>query len=889
MSKKPTTANAEFLRLNENAERERNWKRWGTFLSERQWGTVREDYSEYGDCWNYFPHDHARSRAYRWGEDGLLGFSDRQCRVCFSIALWNGKDPFLKERLFGLTNPQGNHSEDVKESYFYLRATPTHSYQKALYKYPQSAFPYQDLVEENGKRSRHQSEYEIEDTGAFDDNRYFDVTIEYAKAAADDVLIQLTIANRAEEAAQLHLLPQIWFRNTWSFGGRHLSGNTKPLLWQEGSNRIRLSRETLGEFCLDFETDKRRRGLIFTENATNYEKLFGQTNEDKFVKDAFHEHVVDGKPAVVNPQQRGTKGAGHYVLDLAAGETTQVRLRLRPLEQGGTPAFLDFDEIMHQRIAECDEFYRQVMPEGMDAESAEISMQAYAGLVWSKQFYSYAVDDWLRGDARLPLPPHAVVKRRNGDWRHLFARDVISMPDKWEYPWFAAWDLAFHMVPYAQIDSEFAKYQLELLLREWFMHPNGQIPAYEFAFSDVNPPVHAWAAWRVYQIDKQKNGKGDRKFLAGVFHKLLMNFTWWVNQKDEKGRGIFSGGFLGLDNIGVFDRGAPLPTGGSLEQADATSWMAFYCLCMLRMALELSMRKGKVQPPYEDMASKFLEHFVQIADAINTHGGTGLWHEPDGFYYDQVRKDKETIILKTRSLVGLLPLIAVEHLTDHEVNQLPGFSKRFEWFRKNRADLSRHLTRGDRGGWLLAIPSRERLIRVLRHMLDEEEFLSPHGIRSVSRFHKESPFTLKVGDVEYRVTYTPGESDTDMFGGNSNWRGPVWFPVNHLLIEALEHYHAFYGPNFCVEYPTQSGEEKSLHEVAVDLRKRLSSLFRMDPETGRPCHNGAERYRTDPHWKDLVLFHEFFHGDSGKGLGASHQTGWTALVATHLDELVRHS
>lgn len=887
MSKIPTPANAEAQRLREDSAREKNWKRWGTYLSERQWGTVREDYSEDGNCWGYFTHEQARSRAYRWGEDGLLGFSDRQCRLCFSLALWNGRDRFLKERLFGLTNPQGNHSEDVKECYYYLRGTPTHSYQKALYKYPQIRFPYEELIEENGKRSRLQSEYELTDTGVFDGNTYFDIAIEYAKASPDDILINITISNRSKLPAQLHLLPQIWFRNVWSFGGRHLSGGAKPMMWREGPSRIQMIRDTLGEYCLDFDQDIRRRGFLFTENATNHKKLFNIENENKYVKDAFHDYVVGRDPTTVSPDQRGTKAAGHYVLNMAGGEETRVRLRLRPLSQSHMPAFDDFDFILKQRIAECDEFYKAVLPPAIDREAGEIAKQAYAGLIWSKQFYSYAVDDWLRGDARLPLPPHAQVHRRNGDWRHLFARDVISMPDKWEYPWFAAWDLAFHMVPYAQVDPDFAKHQLELLLREWYMHPNGQIPAYEFAFGDVNPPVHAWASWRVYQIDKEKRGKGDRKFLAGVFHKLLMNFTWWVNQKDEKGRGIFSGGFLGLDNIGIFDRGAPLPTGGSLEQADATSWMAFYCLCMLRMALELSIRKGKVQPPYEDMASKFLEHFVQIADAINTHGGTGLWHEPDGFYYDQVRKDKETIILKTRSLVGLLPLIAVEHLTEEEVNMLPGFSKRFAWFRNYRTDLSRHIVRGERGGWLLAIPSMERMIRVLRHMLDEEEFLSPHGIRSLSRYHKDHPFTLRTEHGEYCIHYTPGEAETDMFGGNSNWRGPVWFPINHLIIESLARYHGFYGPKFQVEYPARSGVSMSLHDVASDLMRRQSSLFRASETGNRPCHNGDNRYADDPNWKNLVLFHEFFHGDNGKGLGASHQTGWTALVATHLEELAK--
>jgi hypothetical protein len=878
----------ELRRLRESQAREHHWKRWGSYLPERQWGTVREDYSEDNSCWQYFPHEHARSRAYRWGEDGLLGWCDTKCRLCFGLALWNGHDPFLKERLFGLTNPEGNHSEDVKECYYYLRATPTHSYQKALYKYPQSAFPYTELLERNDpqKRSRMLPEYELQDTGIFEKG-YFDVFVEYAKAAPEDTLIRITIHNRGTTAAPIYVLPQVWFRNTWAFGGNPLSGPEKPELWATGVDRIQLRRSSLGEYVMHYDSSAGSgfREMIFTENSTNFMKLFGAENQEPYVKDAFHDYLISRKVGAVDPARKGTKASAVYAYTVPAGGSVTVRARLREVSLAQAVPFADFDQVFTAREAECEEFYRTVLSPKLKPDAAEVCRQAHAGLIWSKQFYYYPVEAWLPGDPRHPLPHQVVNRRRNQDWKHVFARDVLSMPDKWEYPWFAAWDLAFHMVPFARTDPDFAKAQLELLLREWYMHPSGQLPAYEFSLGDVNPPVHAWAAWRVYSKEKKRTGVGDRRFLAGVFHKLLINFTWWVNRKDERDKSIFSGGFLGMDNIGVFDRGAEMPVQGRLEQADATAWMAFYCLSMLRIALELSMKRGKVQQPYEDMASKFLEHFVRIADAINTHGGMGLWDEADGFYYDQVATNDGVIKLRSRSLVGLLPLIAVETLNTEEINQLPGFKSRFEWFRTLRKDLNRYISTDHHGHWLLAITSKERLMRVLTRMLDTAEFLAPHGIRSLSRAHKAEPFTLHVGGQEYCVNYVPGDSETNMFGGNSNWRGPVWFPMNHLLIEALERYHSFFGPDFKVEYPSRSGKSATLQEVADDLKRRLASLFLPDADGQRLCHGGDTRYEEDPHWRNLILFHEFFHGDNGKGLGASHQTGWTALVATHLQEL----
>ena len=874
--------NAEESRLQQSHERTANWHRWGPYLSERQWGTVREDYSEHGDSWNYFPHDHARSRAYRWGEDGLLGICDRECRLCFALALWNGRDPILKERLFGLTGPEGNHGEDVKEEYFYLDSTPTHSYMKALYKYPQAEYPYQWLVEENDRRSRFDPEFELLDTGLFDDNRYFDVFVEYANASPDDVLIRITVANRSGEPATIHLLPTLWFRNTWSWGCIHEGCELKPSITRHEDGSLVTDHVTLGRFRFHFE-DHPTSGpppMLFTENETNTALLFDDSNASHPVKDAFHEYVIAGDATALSTRPRGTKAAPHYVLTIPAlGEVT-IRMRLtaeslvvdRPFDER-------FDRVFVERIEEADQFYAAKLP--ATADERNVARQAYAGLLWSKQFYHYAVEPWLTGDPEHPAPPDSRRLGRNHDWPHLFNRDIISMPDKWEYPWYAAWDLAFHMIPMATVDPEFAKSQLLLMLREWYMHPNGQIPAYEFGFSDVNPPVHAWACWRVYKMTGRRDRR-DRNFLARAFQKLLINFTWWINRKDVTGKHLFSGGFLGLDNIGVFDRSKPLPTGGHLEQADGTAWMAFYCTTMLAIALELA---GE-DPSYEDVASKFFDHFVHIADAMNCLGGTGLWDEVDGFYYDQLQTNGQSHRLRIRSIVGIIPLFAVEVLDDELLHKLPGFRKRMDWFLKHRQDLARQISylekeRSDGSKHthrLLAIPSRERLERALRYLLDENEFLAPHGVRALSRFHADYPYSFWCGGEEHRVEYVPGESSTSLFGGNSNWRGPVWFPVNYLLIEALERYHHFYGDAFQVECPTGSGQWMTLQQVARELGRRLASLFLPDANGHRPCHGTSQPFADDPHWRELVLFHEYFHGDNGRGLGASHQTGWTALV-----------
>jgi hypothetical protein len=889
---KPMDTTAESSRLRQDASRRENWKRWGPYLAERQWGTVREDYSANGDCWNYFPHDHARSRAYRWGEDGLLGITDRQCRLCFALALWNTRDLILKERLFGLTNPEGNHGEDVKECYYYLDSTPTHSYMKALYKYPQSAYPYDDLIQTNRRRSQRDAEYELIDTGVFDENRYFDVTAEYAKNTPDDVLIRITIANRGPEAASIHVLPTLWFRNTWSWGRTSEGYSAKPSIKVVDETTLVAEHETLGRYLFQVDgnglgADKQAR-FLFTENQTNAQRLFNAPNTDGCVKDAFHEHVIHGNRSAVNPDLVGTKAAVHCVLNVPA--RGQVTLRLRLTAEGeASPRPFDaaFDRIFAKRAREADEFYDARLGNDLTGDERSVARQAYAGLFWSKQFYHYAIEDWLQGDPSQPAPPSDRSGGRNADWRDLFNRDVISMPDKWEYPWYAAWDLAFHMIPFAKIDPEFAKEQLVLMLREWYMHPNGQIPAYEFAFGDVNPPVHAWACWRVYKMTGAR-GERDIAFLARVFQKLLINFTWWVNRKDPEGKHIFGGGFLGLDNIGVFDRSRPLPSGGHLEQADGTAWMAFYCATMLAMALELAAH----DPVYEDVASKFFEHFVAITDAMNTLGGAGLWDNADGFYYDHIHVNGMTGPLKVRSMVGLLPLIAVEVLEDAHIQQLAGFRKRMQWFLENRRELGRHVsfnrTGADHAHYMLAIPSRDRLEHVLRYMLDENEFLSPFGLRSVSRVHKDHPFVLHVNGEEFRVDYTPGESTTGLFGGNSNWRGPIWFPVNYLIIEALERYHHFYGDSLKVECPTGSGNLMTLDKVANELRRRLGSIFLADARGRRPCHGAEARYALDPHWRDLVLFHEYFHADTGRGVGASHQTGWTALVAPCLHDLAHH-
>ena len=883
-------SDAEAQRLEEDRHRTRNWKRWGPYLAERQWGTVREDYSATGDSWTYFPHDHARSRAYRWGEDGLLGICDREGRLAFALALWNGRDTILKERLFGLTGPEGNHGEDVKEAYFYLDATPTHSYLRALYKYPQRAFPYGRLVEENARRGKLEREFELEDTGVFDDGRYFDVTAEYAKEGPDDLLIRLTIANRGPDAAVLHLLPTLWFRNVWSWGTPSPGAQLKPRMFADGGHVV-ADHATLGRFVLATEaaSDGTSPVLLFTENDTNVARVFGTSATPGYFKDAFHEHVVHGRGDAVNPDRYGTKAAAHYELNVPAGGEIVVRLRMAAAEDMRDDPFgSDFDREFAQRIAEADGFYAARIPPSATADERRIARQAYAGLLWSKQFYHYSIAEWLHGDPAQPTPPASRLRGRNADWGHLYNADVISMPDKWEYPWYAAWDLAFHALPLARIDPQFAKDQLVLLLREWYMHPNGQIPAYEFAFGDVNPPVHAWAAWRVYKITGPR-GQRDRVFLARVFQKLLFNFGWWVNRKDVEGNHLFSGGFLGLDNIGVFDRSKPLPTGGALEQADGTAWMAFYCVTMLSMALELASE----DPAYEDVASKFFEHFIAIADAMNSMGGSGLWDDVDGFYHDELHIDNVYMPLRVRSMVGLIPLFACEVLDEAVIERLPGFAKRMRWFLENRKDLAGTTAclskepAGSEGARkrLLAIPSRERLERVLRYVLDETEFLSPHGIRSVSQVHREAPYVFRHHGNEFRVAYDPAESTTGMFGGNSNWRGPVWFPVNYLLIEALERYDYFYGDALLVECPRGSGVMMTLGAVAKELSARLVTLFTAEADGRRPCHGEDSGFAQDPHWRDLVLFHEYFDGDTGRGLGASHQTGWTALVTRSIDRL----
>jgi hypothetical protein len=886
-----TADTAEGHRLAEDAARTANWKRWGPYLAERQWATVREDYSPDSNSWDYFPHDHARSRAYRWGEDGLLGFCDRECRLCFALALWNERDPILKERLFGLTGPEGNHGEDAKEEWFYLDSTPTHSYAKALYKYPQAEFPYARLIEANRNRGKNEPEFELADTGVFAESRYFDVVAEYAKQTPDDLCIRIQVTNCGPETARLHVLPTLWFRNTWTWGCPREGCTQKPVIRQADAATLHLSHETLGEYLCEIgpAPDGTPPPVLFTENETNQQRLFGSPNTSPFVKDAFHEFVIRGQREAVNPAKVGTKAAPHYCLTLAPGETQVLRLRLAAGGQVHQLQPSDFDAVFSQRQREADEFYAAKLPQQLTSEERSVLRQGYAGLLWSKQFYHYVVSDWLDGDPKTIKPPASRLTGRNRDWRHLYARDVISMPDKWEYPWFAAWDVAFHMLPFAGIDGHFAKQQLGLFLREWYMHPNGQLPAYEFGFDDVNPPVHAWAAWRVYKLTGPR-GERDRDFLESVFQKLLLNFTWWVNRKDSEGNNLFSGGFLGLDNIGVFDRSKPLPSGGALQQADGTAWMAFYCSTMLAMALELAWDGERVRPAYEDMASKFLEHFVQIADAMNSLGGSGLWDEADGFYYDQIHFGDRTVTLKSRSLVGLLPLIAVEVLERDDVERLAGFSKRLRWFTDNRHDLDRGVALGysnSRRRLLLSIPTRERLRRVLRFLGDEAEFLSPFGIRSLSKFHAANPFALHCDGQENRVDYVPGESNSWLFGGNSNWRGPVWFPVNYLLIEALQRYHHFYGPEFTVEYPVGSGRQRTLEDIAGDLEIRLTSLFLPDASGRRPCHGDEARFQADPAWRDLVLFHEYFHAESGRGLVANHQTGWTALALRCLESIAR--
>ena len=859
----------------EEAREGKKWRRWGTYLSERQWGTVREDYSPSGDAWGYLPYEHAPLRAYRWGEDGLLGFCDNRGLVNFSVALWNGRDPLLKERLFGLSNPEGNHGEDVKEIYYYLDATPTHSYTRALYKYPHAEFPYARLRAMADDAGRGGPEPELMDTGVFDDDAYFDVTLEYAKADTDDVLIRVTVTNRGPDAT-LELLPQLWLRNVWSW-----SKEPKPHLERGGDAHVLLVQEHLGERHFYAEAPA---GLLFTDNETNKKALWGVENDAPFVKDAFHRFVIHGEEGAVNPAQKGTKCAYRYSLSLARGASTTVHLRLcdTPKEL----PFADATTIFDQRVAECDAFWEAIMPTTLGADEKRVYRQACAGLLWSKQFYYFDIDRWLRGDPGQPPPPAERKHARNAEWDHLYNSEVLSMPDKWEYPWYAAWDLAFHCVPMALFDPEFAKGQLSLLLREWYMHPNGQLPAYEWAFGDVNPPVHAWAALRVYQIERRMTGRADRGFLESVFHKLMLNFTWWVNRKDASGRNVFQGGFLGLDNIGVFDRSMKMPPGFVLEQADATSWMGMYCLNLLEIALELS-RENK---SYQDVANKFFEHFLHIAKAINNaDDGPGLWDEEDGFYYDSLSEQGgKRQPMRVRSMVGLIPLFAVATLEADAFERFPEFGKRVRWFLANRPELADGIAsihdKGSASRRLLSLLDRERLVRVLERLLDEEEFLSPYGVRALSRAHRGRPFVIQVGGMTHRIDYEPGDSRSGMFGGNSNWRGPVWFPVNYLLIEALQRLHYFYGDSLRVECPKGSGKFLNLWEVSAELSRRLVSLFVRGEDGRRPAHGNVERLQRDPHFRDNVLFYEYFHGDSGCGLGASHQTGWTALVAKLLQQ-----
>jgi len=901
----PRLQTTEDERLEETRTRKKYWKRWGPYLSERQWGTVREDYSPYGTAWEYFPHDHARSRAYRWGEDGIGGICDRHQMICFGLAMWNGRDPILKERLFGLTGHEGNHGEDVKEYYFYLDSTPTHTYMRMLYKYPQAAFPYAQLVAENARRGRTEPEYELIDTGVFAENRYFDVFVEYAKGDVEDILIKITAVNRGPDAATLHLLPSLWFRNTWSWGKDPRRPIARKAVNIENFHCVELQHWQYGKRWLLCEGQPQ---LLFTENETNFARLFNAQNRTPYVKDAFHEYVVHQNHAAVNSDQSGTKMAAYYPVTLGLGQSATLKLRLTDIEPLGgvgdsdtrgiitspghaergkdVPATDDFgagfDHLFEVRQKEADDFYASRVPKELSDDARSVMRQALSGMLWSKQFYHYDVLTWLTGDPAGPTPPEQRWRGRNKDWTHLYNDDIVSMPDKWEYPWYAAWDLAFHCVSLAVVDPDFAKDQLVLLLREWYMNPNGQLPAYEWAFSDVNPPVHAWAAWRVYKIERRVRGVADRAFLEKVFHKLLLNFTWWVNRKDPEGSNIFQGGFLGLDNIGVFDRSAPLPTGGHLEQSDGTSWMGMYCLNMLAIALELA----KEDRAYEDIASKFFEHFVYIAHAMNNFGSGGhsLWDDEDGFYYDVLHlPDEGDHFLKIRSMVGLIPLFAVETLEPEAIDRLPGFKRRMQWFIDNHPDVPEHIDMTQRSATgvrlLLSLVSKAKLPRVLSRMLDETEFLSPYGVRALSRFHKDHPYVLRFDGTVNTVAYEPAESATGTFGGNSNWRGPIWFPVNYLLVESLQKYHHYYGEDFKVACPTGSNNQADLWQVAAEISHRLTKIFLRDDKGHRPVYGDTELFQSDPQWRDLVLFYEFFNGDSGAGLGAGHQTGWTGLVA----------
>ncbi len=872
-------------RLEESRLKTVHWKRWGPYLSERQWGTVREDYGIGGNAWGYFPHDHARSRTYRWGEDGIGGICDRHQYICFAIALWNGRDRILKERLFGLAGNEGNHGEDVKEYYFYLDSTPTHSYMKFLYKYPQQEFPYRSLVAESGRRTRNDPEFELIDTGVFQEDRYFDVFVEYAKVTHEDILIRIKAHNRGPEAADLHVLPTVWFRNTWSWG----RDDQRPKLWrQEGaadSTIIALNHAKYGPRWLHCEGGPE---LLFTENESHRRLLWNAENRSPYVKDAFHRHVINGEEGAVNPEQQGTKAAAVYQASIEPGGSAEWRLRLTNNPPAETGINGDFDAVFHTRREEADNFFAKRVSPALSEDGQKVQRQALAGLLWSKQFYHYDVRTWASGDPANPLPSGGRNHPRNLDWSHLYNEDIISMPDKWEYPWYAAWDLAFHCIPLALVDPDFAKEQLILMLREWYMHPNGQIPAYEWKFDDVNPPVHAWAAWRVYKIEQRIRGVADHGFLERVFHKLLLNFTWWVNRKDADGKNVFQGGFLGLDNIGVFDRSSPLPTGGHIEQSDATSWMGMFCLNMLAIALELA----KQNRAYSDIASKFFEHFVYISHAMNhlgEDGGMSLWDEEDGFYYDVLSlPNGEHRKLKVRSMVGLIPLFAVQTIEPEILEALPGFRRRMQWFIANRPEFRKHVAFKRRSDGkvrqLLSIVSQEQLPRVLKLMLDENEFLSPHGIRSLSRFHKDHPYVVHVNGDEHRVDYEPAESGSWMFGGNSNWRGPVWFPVNYLLIESLQKFHHYFGDDVKVDFPTGSGEQLDLWNVAAEISRRMNRLFLSEGNGPRPVFGSNGKFQTDPHWRDNIPFHEYFNGDTGEGLGASHQTGWTGLVAKLLEQ-----
>ncbi|MGC1189891.1 MAG: hypothetical protein WA861_04845 [Candidatus Binatus sp.] len=868
----------EQKRLNDARDAGIPWKKWGPYLSERQWGTVREDYSEDGDAWNYFTHDQSRSRAYRWGEDGLGGLCDDKQRLCFALTLWNERDPILKERLFGLTNNEGNHGEDVKEYYFYLDSTPTHSYMKYLYKYPQREFPYRDLVETNRRRTREESEYELLDTGVFADDRYFDVFVEYAKEGPQDVLIRITVHNRGPEVARLRLLPTLWFRNTWSWGGDH----RKPSLREEGLGTIRATHHELGEYWLRCDGAQE---LLFTENENNAQRLWGRPNASPYVKDGFHEYLISGKREAVNSSNTGTKAAAHYILDVPGGGCKTVRLRLTDVK--AKDPFGGFEKTFSSRIADADEFYERISPNSLNEDQRRVHRQALAGMLWGKQYYYFDLEQWLREHKGHPMLDDSRAGVRNTEWFHMLNSDVISMPDKWEYPWYAAWDLAFHTVSLALVDFDFAKEQLLLMLRSLYFHPSGQIPAYEWNFSDVNPPVHAWATLWLYKYERTL-GRADLRFLERSFQGLMLNFNWWVNRKDPSGRNVFAGGFLGLDNIGVFDRSAQLPTGGSLEQADGTAWMAFYCQCMLEMALILT----EYDPLYEEIAFKFVQHFMWIAYAMDRigHNHDEMWDEEDGFFYDLLRlPDGQAMRLKVRSLVGLLPLCASTVFEADSVARNPVLTELINLFRQRHPELVSKVAPTDKGfiGYkerrLLSILNKQKLERVLAYMLDEKEFLGPHGIRSLSRYHLEHPFVFQVAGQEYTVPYLPAESNSGMFGGNSNWRGPVWMPVNALILRALINLYGFYGDEFKVQCPTGSGCYMTLFEVAEEISRRLTSTFLRDANGRRPVYGGTVKFQEDPHWRDLILFYEYFDGENGSGLGASHQTGWTGLVALFLD------